>query len=1447
MTQQNNDIAVIGIGCRFPGANRGDVFYQNLIDNIDSVKEVPSNRWDAQTLYSEKKQANRLSSMWGGFISDVDKFDSRFFKIIPSEAEQIDPQQKLFLTTSWEALENAGYASQKKLTHKKVGVYAGVTWNEFSLLANEYGYIQDKYKGAGSLYWGIPNRVSYFFDFKGPSLAIDTACSSSLVAVDLASKSLLSGESDMVLAGGVNLNLHPAKYLFLSSANFLSSEGKCRGFGEGGDGYVPSEGVAVLVLKRLADAVSDGDRIHGIIKGIATNHGGKATGYTVPNPMAHKELIQTAMQRANIIPQDVSYVECHGTGTDLGDPIEVAGLRQAFEASTKEKQFCGIGTVKSNIGHCEATAGIAGLIKVLYSMKKQTLPATLHVDTPNKKIKFENTPFYLVDKNKLWSNGEKTLIAGLSSFGAGGSNCHCILESYRSDDKKRVVSKTQSFSLPISSHNEERTKAYCKELYQFLSRIENNDLSDIAYTLMQKEEFEHKVVFIVENKSQLTSLLSHYVESESIDNVLVSNEINSTFSHKDSLVEQASRWINNNVSIETLNNFESARVVDLPTYCFEPKRSWIHDENILYQKPVMSSQAGANKKRLHPLIDNNTSTLSKGIFNKILYRTEYYVDEHWIQNYPVLPGVCLVEMARSSACLYLESDSIEIFDVWFLEPVNLRDNDSIALEVNLFQQANEFRFEIFSNKKTVKHVTGKIRFIDAMQKNIASISISTINQQCERTLTTDEVYANFAQTKIVQKGRFKVIEEYRFNPKQAIAKLVLSNQFDNQDEYGINPTLLDGAVQTAMTHLFLINGMQGTVLPFQVGSCIKYRAMTSIVHVLATLKNADSKKYDIIVCDEKGNMLAQINGFVLRVFHDKTIENNLFLFSQSLNELPALKSSHSIKPGRPASILLPLSGQYSDVDMPQYWRRIVWDRMAQESSEYIQDEPKKQLLSWLNSSVHATPRIVLMIDEGSADQCINDVYSHIKSQAYRLFELGKFLVLNNRVAEVIACVVGEHGIAKALTSATLALFKSYNLEISKFRFRVISVSPEQLLQPIENLILSEAEDLGTESLITYQQGKRYSLVNKLVTQDFAKPTEKQTWLITGAGGSLGQLVSQHLLNNGHKIVMVGRSPQSDSHRKNFNHYTDQQCAYFQVDLTNLLETKETIEKIITKFGDSFGVIHCAGRVSDAALINKEWTSFESVLDAKVKTLLNLCESLSNYNVNRIVLFSSITALMGNRGQTDYAFANGLLDSIKPLINKMMSSSPVVCGVNWPYWESGGMKVTDENLNGYINHFMSYPLPSSKGLELFDSLLVNGSRFCAALFSNTSLDVLNTKMALKPMPILTSASEPLPIKESDNSNLNAEDEASKKSEIKNYLFWIFDHYLKLELTDDDLELELSELGLDSIAQMDLITHIEKENRFNDISQTLLLDYPTLSNLINFFYDHHRKADYSVQES
>ncbi|OHX19451.1 SDR family NAD(P)-dependent oxidoreductase [Chromobacterium sphagni] len=512
------DIAIIGLNGRYPQAPDLDAFWDNLQSGRDCVGEIPAERWDYRLYFDERKgTAGKSYSKWGGFLDGVDQFDPLFFNISPREAQLMDPQERLFLQCAYQTLEDAGY-TRESLAGAKVGVFVGVMYEEYPL----YGGLlagQEPLPALGGSPSSIANRVSYFCNFNGPSLALDTMCSSSLTALHIACQNLRLGECELALAGGVNVSIHPNKYLALSQGQFVSSKGRCASFGEGGDGYVPGEGVGAVLLKPLARAEADRDHIYGVIKATSINHGGRSNGYSVPNPSAQSEVIAAALERAGVAPGAVSYVEAHGTGTELGDPIEIAGLSKAFRQRGGEAllQTCAIGSVKSAIGHGESAAGIAGLTKVLLQMRHGQLAPSLHSRELNRHIDFGSTPFRVQRELQEWKRPLLTVdgverefprIAGISSFGAGGANAHVIVEEYRAREAEPAASGPAV--IVLSARSDEQLRRQARNLLEAIRRGGWGDdrLASLAHTLQSgREAMEERLAAVVPDMASLRERL----------------------------------------------------------------------------------------------------------------------------------------------------------------------------------------------------------------------------------------------------------------------------------------------------------------------------------------------------------------------------------------------------------------------------------------------------------------------------------------------------------------------------------------------------------------------------------------------------------------------------------------------------------------------------------------------------------------------------------------------------------------------------------------------------------------------------------------------------------------------------------------------------------------------------------------------------------------------------
>ncbi len=510
-------IAIIGIGCRFPGnADSPELFWKMLCSRVDAISEVPQDRWNSQAFYSpDIGKPGFMPIRQGGFLNNIDLFDADFFGISPREAAYIDPQQRLLLEVVWEALENGGLVPTK-LVGSRTGVFIGKFAMEYHLM--QFSEMQREIIGphssTGTLSTLLSNRISHWFDFKGPSVALDTACSSSLVAVHLACQSLWSGESDLALAGGVNIIFKPEWTLAAAKGGFLSVDGRCKAFDKRANGYVRSEGAGITVLKPLSDALRDGDRIYAVIRGSAVNQDGHTRGITVPSKNSQKNLMTDAYEQAGLLPEQISYVEAHGTGTPVGDPIEAGAIGSFFSQGRTEGEKCFMGSVKTNIGHMEAAAGIAGLIKAALCLYYGKIPPNLHFETPNPAIPFDELRLKVPTEIESFPDNTGSSFAGINSFGFGGTNAHVVLEEAVPTQKKDVeVPQRGGFVYQLSSRCQ---KALQELAISHLPLLDDNnfDLYDLCYNAcLRRDHHNYRLAVTGKSKEEVARNLRFYLES----------------------------------------------------------------------------------------------------------------------------------------------------------------------------------------------------------------------------------------------------------------------------------------------------------------------------------------------------------------------------------------------------------------------------------------------------------------------------------------------------------------------------------------------------------------------------------------------------------------------------------------------------------------------------------------------------------------------------------------------------------------------------------------------------------------------------------------------------------------------------------------------------------------------------------------------------------------------
>ncbi len=1359
--EQWQEIAIIGISGRYPQADNLETFWENLKTGKNCVTEIPRERWDYRQYYDpEKNKRGKSYCKWGGFINNVDQFDPLFFNIAPKEAQIMDPQERLFLQTAWETIEDSGY-TRDKLHKQKVGVFVGALYLEYQLLG-----VEETAKGKpmflGYSLSSIANRVSYFFNFSGPSLAVDTMCSSSLTAIHLACESIKHGDCDLALAGGVNLSLHPNKYLQLGQNGFASSDGLCRSFGEGGDGYVPGEGIGAILLKPLDKAIRDEDHIYAIIKGSSLNHGGKTNGYTVPNPNAQGLLIKEVLERANVNARTISYLEAHGTGTELGDPIEISGLMQAYQQDTNETQFCSIGSAKSNIGHLEAAAGIAAVTKVVLQLKHKQLPPSIHSQTVNPNISFEKSPFYLQRKLETWEKPvikegdiERTypLRAGISGFGAGGANAHLILEEYverRNNEKQSAEIDGQSLLFLLSAKNENRLKKYALELFEFISVPSDvhPSMQSIAYTLqVGREAMEERLALIASSLEELREKLLQYHQglsenehcyrgsvqtTEKEMETLLQGEIGEIFVRQllrgQELGKLAALWTKGvNIDWQLLYSESKPQRCSLPTYPFAQKRYWVPDVG-------MSQDTKSQVIYSHPLLDGFDVQESAGVgavFYKAFSDTDWIVSDHRVQNQPVLPGVGSLEIAIAAFSSVRPNEQYDIARVLWLQPIIITE-DGKKINIVITQKDKEFGFEILSGDTV--HAQGEFILVGEKEgKKEPPLSIEDIKTRCPRRIDKSIHYTSCREKGVDYGVHFQGLEQIWGNDEEAVGLFQLPTSCESDfKRYELHPSILDSVLQ-AIAGLFdpLPTKSGQPMLPYAVEKVERIRPLPTRGY--AHVKIVGKFRYDVVLADEQGQVCVKLSDVVLRKLKDPLAE---FFYTPSWT---LEENNHTPIPTSTAEIVLlvyslpclPLADALADAHNSHECFRFQLGLESGKQGENLWQVKADDPIDWnncilaLTQKVGSSPLTIyflggnptkwegddnLEILEQSQEQGILSLFRLFKGIISHNFTGGlRLKVLTNRVYQIKPgdaidpCTASLQGFTSSLAREYPQLEVScLDIDLDDFAAEATEEKRHAWVAPI----LTEPPHPQGEA-VALRRGRRY--VRKMLPMNL--PTVAKTpfrtkgvYFILGGAGGIGLELCRYLTETVQaKVILVGRS-ELDAQKKETIRTIEAkggEILYLKADATDFDSMKKAVTQARTRYGKIHGVFHSAIILKDKTLENMDESALRTALDIKVRGSVILHKAFQGESLDFMLFFSSAISFSGNVGQANYAGGCTFKDAYAHSLAKK-EDFPVKV-INWGYWGTVGI-VASEDFNKKLAAAGLYSIQPEQGMESVSRLL-----------------------------------------------------------------------------------------------------------------------------------------------
>ncbi|MDP0501501.1 MAG: amino acid adenylation domain-containing protein, partial [Verrucomicrobiota bacterium JB022] len=1243
-------------------------------------------------------------------------------------------------------------------------------------------------------------------------VAVDTMCSSSLSAIHLACESLRRGESELALAGGVNLIVHPQKYALLSQGRFASTDGRCRAFGEGGDGYVPGEGVGAVLLKPLERALADGDAIHAVIRGSALNHGGRlaGSGYTVPSPLAQADVIRQALEDAGVPPESISYIEAHGTGTALGDPVEISGLSKVFGQAG---HAIAVGSVKSNIGHLESAAGIAGLTKVLLQLKHRRIaPSLLHHPEGqlNAKIDFASTPFVVPTEGREWASTTGPRRAALSAFGAGGSNAHLILEEAPEAAPAHELASPQL--IVLSAQNKSRLQAMARELAAWLEAANNGSnalprvaellgvnpsdlclddsltdcglsadqirqlasesgrdaltaethlhelaggnrlpLAALAATLQTaRETMPERLAFVASSVSAVISHLRNFLEGQAQDLWLgrVEEEAEDSFDPFDlPLDEVARRW----VAGQPVTWAVSGPRLRLPGTLFGGRAHWIR---------TAAATPAATSALLHPLLHRNVSRLHGAAFETTWQASDSLLRDHQIQHRATLPGATCVEMLQAAAELATGESPSTLTDIAWLQPLQVADGPKTT-RLELQPQGDALRASLRSGDTLLAQAT--IASTQALQA--PTIDLARWRAEASEPVPLGEFYPEAARRGLSYGPTLRTLESVWRGPEAVVVQLRLR-------QTGIcrfAPELLDGALQATA----FLGGDEGTGwLPVALERVQLHQPLGPEVWVrlVESSRTADERVFKLTLADPTGLVCLQLDGLHVRRLSPE-------------------------KPRGPAPLLLHKIWKGCQTTSRTPFETVV---TAREGGWQLngRDYPMAQTVE-LWASLRGIDRLQLTLDATDPLGSLSSFFQGALKAGVRAVE--------------VACVVGDN---VRLAAAVAGFGRSLARENAAYR-----------LVSIEGPISSWTNDPFIEHL---RKGQRPAWQELAATPAQTRLRKGGVYWITGGASGVGRLVARHLACNyqAHLVLSGRRSPdrETESLLAELQTTGAASVTYLACDVASRASVDTAVAAIEQQHGRLHGIFHSAGVLRDRLLPSKMAEDWQSVEAPKVDGVRHLDAGTVHLSLDFLVLFSSIAAELGGMGQTDYAFANGYLDGFAAWreAERLAGRRKGVCrSINWPYWREGGMRLSDAALKALDANLGLQPLETVAGLEVLETILAAAAPQVMVLPGDTArLRSLFLPAVDKPLVAST------PTK------------ARPGRSAARLVTEVLAEVLRVPVPDIRLQEKLDRYGVDSVAAMALTDALEQ--KVGSLPKTLLYECDTVSALAEQLQELHPEA-------
>ncbi len=1285
-------VAVVGLAGRYPGAADVRAFWANLRAGRDSVTELPADRWDWRPFAAD----DTVYTRWGGFLDGVDRFDPLFFGITPKEAKWLDPQQRLFLETAHAAVEDAGYTragltAAARRAGGEVGVFVGVMNQPFLLVGADAGGAAE----TQANHWSVANRVSFCSDFRGPSVAVDTACSASLTAVHLACEAIRRGECGAAIAGGVNLILHPRQQAELCRVGMLSRGPATRAFGAGGDGFVHGEGVGAVVLKPLAAALADGDTVYGVIRGSAVNAGGRTAGYTVPDPAAQAGVVRQALAAAGVKPADIGYVEAHGTGTELGDPVEIAGLSEAF--GPLPVGSVGIGSVKSNVGHLESAAGIAGLTKALLQLRHGELAPTLHADQPNPHLNLAATPFRLAAAAGPWAGPRR---AGVSSFGAGGANAHVVVEEAPAAPVRAVPGGP--WPVVLSARTPEQLGEVAARLAAFIRENEAEfpdatAFADAAFTLaVGREPLACRAATTARAAGDLLPWL---------DRVAAGAEVVPP--------PDLAGWVRGE-TVDWSPRFPGCRRRPLPTYPFARLRCWPEAATGKPTDPLV-----------HPVLGRPAVHLGVGA----RWENEFTADAAVIRAHDVggrliLPGVAYLEAARAAAEQAGRGPAVTLRDVVWLRPLAVGPNP-VRAALDLRETGDSLEFEVRAGGTAC--ATGRVA--GPPSDTPPSLAPAAVRERCPHRWDRPAIYAKFRALGLDYRDFFQGLETLAAGDREAVGEIRLPATADpGLARCGLNPAVMDAALQTAAGVMFArADRPPERMLPFAADAVEVYGPVTSDGWAHAELLEDDPAarvaRFRVTVTDTAGRVRVRVRDLAVRPDAGGT----------PVAPRPAAAVRLLTpwwKPAPVAGVTVPLAGTAVFFGPPAAAGQIAslaaaWPGRAVRvaSPDEVAGVGGFDAVVWVAGP---TPDGAVPPAGWEDDYALSPL---------RLIRAARAALPAGKPLRVVCVTTLTHAVepgdpVSPWAAGAVGLFRVAAREFPHWSVACVDVDGTDAAVPAD-----PGDAVGLE--VAYRGGRRF--VRRLRPADppgggiaFRRGG---TYLILGGAGGIGRALAEHLGRTcAARVALVGRRPASAETEAIVRAVRSAggEACYLSADATDEGQLRAAVADARRRFGPLHGVVHAGLVMADQALDRTDEAGFREAWDVKARGLLNLAAAAAGDPLDWLAVFSSATAFAATPGQANYVAGCAFMDALAPALRAAGVPARVI---NWGFWGEVGRVATPEYRDRLARQGVG-PIPTTEGLAALDRVLAGGGGQTLAVVADDAalgrLGVDDTPVSLDPV-------------------------------------------------------------------------------------------------------------------